>query len=318
MVGGEKYKINVISYDTELKPAVSIKMALRLSNMDKCPVVYVADSTAALSVMKYNEKEKFILMAVTTTPEFTQMGNKLAVRIATAFSKHVETLTEEAWKRGIRKVGLYATNFETSKRWASYFEKVWQAKGGQIIGKEETPSGNSDHYSRLTKLLAAGPDAILVPSMADEPAANVVKQGRELGFKGIFMFSEALEGDRLINLVPAAALEGTLLVNGASALKRPEFLAFRERYKVRFPDAIFQPSGPSGYEGVYMVALAMEKAGTVTDVYKIRAALPSVIPVPDQYAAAGYAKITPEGDMWTGSVLLEFKNGKKEIITVRK
>jgi branched-chain amino acid transport system substrate-binding protein len=293
-------------------------MALRLSSLDKCPAIFVAESTAAMSVMKYNEKEKFILMAVTTTPEFTQMGNKLAVRISTAFSKHVETMTEIAWERGIRKVGLLVTSFETSKRWAAHFENEWQAKGGQIVGREEFAVGNNDFYSRLTKLMTAKPDAILVPSMADEGAALVVKQARELGYKGKFMFTEAMEGDQLISLTQAKDIEGTLLVNGSSALKRPEFLAFRERYKAKYPDAVFQPGGPAGYEGVYIMALAMEKAGTVTDVYKIRAAMPSIVPVPSKYSAAGFSHITPEGDMSAGSILTEFKNGKKVIVKIRK
>jgi branched-chain amino acid transport system substrate-binding protein len=268
--------------------------------------------------MKYNEKEKFILMAVTTTPEFTQMGNKLSVRISTAFSKHVETMTEEIWKKGIRKVALYVRGFETSKRWSAHFEEIWKKKGGQIVGREECSMTASDHYSRLTKLMTTNPDAILIASFPDEPAALVVKQARELGYKGIFLFTEAMEGDQIITMVPSKDLEGSLLVNGSSALKRPEFLAFRERYKARFPDAVFQPAGPAGYEGVYMMALAMEKAGTVTDVYKIRAAFPAVVPVPDKYAAAGFTKIDPDGDMSAGSVLTEFKGGKKLIVKIKK
>jgi branched-chain amino acid transport system substrate-binding protein len=317
-VGSEKYKLNGITYDTELKPALSIKMALRLVNLDKCPAVFVAESTGALSVMKYNEKEKFLLMAVTVTPEFTQMGNKLAVRLATPYTKHIATLADGAWKKGIRKVAVYVTSFETSKRWGAAFEKVWQEKGGQIVGRDEVALGNSDHYSRLTKLIAAHPDAILVPSKADETSAVVVKQGRELGYKGKFMFTEALEGDRLISLVPAEAIEGTLLVNAAESLKRPELLSYRERYKAKYPDAVFQPAGSAAYEGVYVVAKSMEKAGSVTDVDKIRAAMAAVIPLPTKYSPAGYTKLTPEGEAAGVSVLIEFKNGKKEILNVNK
>jgi branched-chain amino acid transport system substrate-binding protein len=268
--------------------------------------------------MKYNEKEKFLLVAVTTTPEFTQMGNKLAVRIATAFSKNTDAIAEEAWKKGIRKVGLYVRGFETSKRWSAYFEKIWQQKGGQIVGREETAMGNSDHYSRLTKLMSANPDAILVPSFPDEPAALVVKQARELGYKGRFIFSEALEGDQIIAMVPAKDLEGSMLVGGISFLKLPQLLSFRERYKAKFPDGVIQPAGIYGYEGVYMTARAMEKAGTVSDVDKIRAAMPSVLPLPTKYSPAGFTDLMPDGDTTGPAVVLEFKNGKKEILKVNK
>jgi len=173
-VAGEKYNLKGIAYDTELKPANSIKMALRLANLDKCPVVFVAESTAALSIVKYNEKEKFILVAVTVTPEYSQMGNKLAIRNCTTYTKYAQILMEEAWKKGIRNVALYVRSFETSKRWADHFDKIWKAKGGKIVGREEIPLGASDHYSRLTKLIDLKPDAILTTAFSDEPCSQVI------------------------------------------------------------------------------------------------------------------------------------------------
>jgi branched-chain amino acid transport system substrate-binding protein len=264
--------------------------------------------------MKYNEKEKFILMAVTTTPEFTQVGNKLGVRIALSFAHHVDMMAREAWKRGVRKVAVYTVSFETSKRWGAHFEKVWQAKGGQIVAREETAVSSSDHYSRITKLMISNPDAILVPSWSDEPASVILKQARELGYKGKFLFTEAMEGVRLLGLVSPKESEGSLLVQSQSSLDTPALRAFRQRYLVKYPDGVFQSAGPKSYEGVYMAAAAMEKAGTVTDVFKIRTAMPSVTPVPEEFRAAGFMKVTPEGDVGGGSIVFEFKNGKRELV----
>jgi len=309
-VGGEKYAFKVIAYDNELKPAVSIKMALRLRTLDNCPVIFTAESTSAFSLMKYNEKEKFILMGGTSAPEFTEVGNKLVIRDTTSFAYHCKAMRDVCWEQGIRKIGMLITAFESSKRWGDYFKKTWEEKGGQIVAIEETPVENRDFYSRLTKLMSAKPDAILVPAAADEGSALIVSQARELGFKGRFLFTSALDGAQLIKLAGAKAVEGCL-IGGSGSPNSPEYLAYVKRYMKKYPNGVVQTAGPKGYEAMYMVAKAMEVAKTVTDVYKIRAAFPAVVPVPVEYRASGFTNVTAEGDMGSYCFVEEIKNGKK-------
>jgi len=130
-VNGEKYQFKIISYDNEMKPAVAVKMAMRLRTLDHCPVIFAAESLTGLSVMKYNEKEKFLFVGVVVAPEFTQSGNKLVVRITSPFTNFVHMMIEEAWRQGIRKAGVMVISFETSKRWATYFDKKWKERGGR-------------------------------------------------------------------------------------------------------------------------------------------------------------------------------------------
>jgi branched-chain amino acid transport system substrate-binding protein len=313
-VNGEKYQLKIISYDNEMKPAEAVKMAMRLRTLDHCPVICAAESLTAMSVMKYNEKEKFLFMAVSTSPEFTQAGNKLVVRLTTPFTNYVEAVMDEAWRQGMRKAGLVVISFETSKRWSAAFEKRWKEKGGEIVGSEEIGVNESDYYSKLTKLISKNPDVIVNPSAADETAALVTKQARELGYKGRFIFSEACDGVSLIQIAGKKNVEGTLIAAGTSSLKTPEVLGYIKRYKEKFPDGIIQPAGPKGYEGLVMVAKAMEKANTTTDPYKIRATLSSVLPVPKEYRVTGFTEVTKEGETGSPAFVVQIKNGEKVIL----
>ena len=101
---------------------------------------------------------------------------------------------------------------------------------------------------------------------------------------------------------------------GTSSLKTPEVLNYIKRYKEKFPDGIIQPAGPKGYEGLVLVALAMEKANTTTDPYKIRAALSSVLPVPKEFRVTGFTEVTEQGETGSPAFVVQIKNGEKVIL----
>ena len=63
-----------------------------------------------------------------------------------------------------------------------------------------------------------------------------------------------------------------------------------------------------------MVARAMEKANTVTDPYKIRAAMPLVVPVPKEYRVIGFKEVTEQGDTGSPHFVIQIKDGEKVIL----
>ena len=317
-VGGEKYRLKIIGYDNEMKPAVAVKMAMRLRSLDNCSVVFCPESTTALSVMKFNEKEKILLLATSTSPEFTEAGNKLVIRITTPFTRYCQVVMDEAWKQGLRKAALLVISFETSKRWSAYFEKKWKEKGGEIVGSEEVGVNEMDYYSKLTKLISKNPDVILNASAVDETAGQVVKQARELGYKGTFIFSEACDGASLIEIAGKKNAEGVLISASTSSSKTPAVLNYIKRFKEKYPDGTIQSASPKGYEALVLVARAMEKANTTTDAYKIRAALPLVVPVPTEFRVSGFSEVTEQGETGSPALAVQIKNGEKVILNELK
>ena len=58
----------------------------------------------------------------------------------------------------------------------------------------------------------------------------------------------------------------------------------------------------------------MEKAGTVTDPYKIREAMFSVVPRPHDLTVIGAERFIPEGDTVFPMVTGQFRNGELVIV----
>ena len=101
-------------------------------------------------------------------------------------------------------------NTEVGKQWAAAFMREWEKNGGVITGKESFDANQTDYYTQLTSLLGKNPDGIML-NVTDEPSSVVVRQGRELGFKGVFIDSAACSGKKLMELVKPEWTENTFM-----------------------------------------------------------------------------------------------------------
>ncbi len=137
----------------------------------------------------------------------------------------------------------------------------------------------TDYYTHLTKVIAGKPDAILLVGPS-EPAALIVKQARELGFQGKFILGDQAKLDEMTKVVAIEKLEGTIAVTPLYHRPIKDAPAFTKAYQKRFGEGeISTFESASHYESVYILAYAMEVAGTVSDVPKIRGAMPQVFPL---------------------------------------
>ena len=72
---------------------------------------------------------------------------------------------------------------------AQHLGDAAKAQGLEVIAVEYYPFGTADFYPMWTKILNANPDIVASSAGLPEWMGNVVKQGRELGFKGPFCFT---------------------------------------------------------------------------------------------------------------------------------
>lgn len=221
-------------------------------------------------------------MASSQTPRFTKAGNKLVVRITNntdrTMGPWVHLLDAYFKKTGqpAGKAALMVVNTGLGKTWADNFSAAWKKRpGASIVGSASYNANDTDFYPQLSTLLPNAPDAIILTTVC-QPSSIVIKQARELGFKGAFIQSAACSGDELVRLLPAEQVNDTLFEVGNWALDAPEVPAFRKAYQAEFgmpPQAV---SG-QGYEAVRWLVKAVELAGTVDDATKIRAAMPQAL-----------------------------------------
>lgn len=282
-VGAKSYTLSPAFCDDEFKPDKAVNCGKELAAQRKVRVVLTPSSLAAFPLMGFNQQEGFVLMATSQTPRFTKMNNKLVVRLTNntdrTMGSWVELLHAHFAKSGQRvdKVAMMVVNTELGKTWADNFAASWKRRGGgaAIAGSASYNANDTDFYPQLSTLLPNAPDAIVLTTVC-QPSAIVIKQARELGFKGVFVQSVACSGDELARLLPAEQVNGTIFEVGSWALDDPEVAAFKKAYEAAF-NAPPQSISGQGYDAIHWLVKAVEIAGTVDSAPKIRAAMPEAL-----------------------------------------
>jgi branched-chain amino acid transport system substrate-binding protein len=281
-VGGKNYTVEPVFCDDEFKPDKAVNCGKELSAQHKVRVIMTPSSLAAFPMMGFNQQQGFVLMATSQTPKFTTLGNKLVVRFTNNTNRTMEPWVDLVNKyfekdgKTVKKVAIMVVNTELGKSWADNFAKYWgKLSGGSVVGKASYDANDTDFYPQLSTLLPNGPDALVLTTVC-QPSAIVIKQARELGFKGPIINSAACSGEELAKLLPVEQTNGTILELSGWGAADPTIDAFKKTYQDTFHLTPQQISG-LGYDGLRWLVKAVADAGTVDDATKIRAAMPAAL-----------------------------------------
>jgi branched-chain amino acid transport system substrate-binding protein len=281
-VAGKKYKIEIVSLDDQYKPDLTVQNARRMNSLDKVLVINNPTAGGCFAMMNFNEKDGFLIIAGTTDPGIVTKGNKLVVRTASNTRLYTTAFLDKALELGVKKMAAIPGVTEYSKTWMELFKEEWAKRKGVITDVSPADySKETDFYTHLTKLIAGKPDGILLIGPS-EPCGLIVKQARELGFKGKFVMAEQSKMDEMLKVTTMDRMEGVIGATPFALRPVKDSQTFISLFKKRFPDKVVTYEAAGGYEGVYFPARAMEIAGTVSDALKIREAFPKLFPLDKQ------------------------------------
>lgn len=278
-IGGKRVKFEVVALDDKYAPAESAINARRLVLQDKVSAVFIPHTGGIYALQSFNEAEKFLIMAYSSVPRVTEVGNKLTVRLPPPFSIYVDPFSQFQMQKYGKKVGLLPGDHEYAKAWTEIFVAGWKRAGGTVTASNPMSYNKaSDFYSGVSRVLATQPDVLFVGGPS-EPTALVVKQARELGFKGGFIMMDQSKIDEMAKVLGGlGALEGALSVLPVALDQREGAMTFSSAYRKMF-GADREPTQESSYNYVFMhvLANAMRLAGTTTDAVAIRAKMPDAL-----------------------------------------
>jgi branched-chain amino acid transport system substrate-binding protein len=136
-----------------------------------------------------------------------------------------------------------------------------------ITDKTFAPRGTPDFTPMLTKILVKKPDAIDFGAWAGSDGPVVCKQAKELGYKGLYIFSYTQSTPTFLKVAPDCA-DGALFFQlfGAPPTPLAERVAkhYEEKYKEKFDPLVWR-----NYDVLWVLKKAMETGGT-TDPTKLK------------------------------------------------
>ena len=310
-VSGKKHKIKLEKLDDRSDPTAAVNNARRFRNMGAIAVYNgVFTTIAAMNKINQEKGNEFLLMAYTSTPKLYEMGNKLLIgTTAPPFTVYLDQFIAGALKRGYKKVAMVVTAGAYGEEWRDAFRERWTKVGGTVTAdKPANYYTETDFSAPLAAALATKPEAMLIggPSAT---TALVIEQARGMGFKGAFIVIDQAKLDYMAYLLKGYKLmNNTIGVATPMSVPVPASLAYEKRYKAAYKRMVTS-EGFRNYGATIALARAIEKAGTTTDVYKIRADFHKALPINGDTIPTEIFGITEKGGLLINGSTQTVENG---------
>ena len=273
-IGGKKFKLEVIALDDRYNPSETAINAQRLVQQHQTPVILVPHSGGIFALQTTNEAQKYLLLAYSSVPQITATNNKLTLRIPPEYTSYIQPFVKHAMGKFGKNLGIADADHDYAKAWNAVFKPAWVAAGGTVVADNPMSYNRAaDFYSGVSRVLAAKPDVMFIGG-ASEPTGLVVKQARELGFKGGFVIIDQAKMDEVSKVSGGyPSLEGAIGVLPMVDDSTPDAKAFVERFRKLYPGRDPSSEVSLNYTAVHAAVQAMKLAKTATDATAIRAQL---------------------------------------------
>lgn len=317
-VGNKTYKIEVISYDDQYKAALAVSGATRLIEQDKVKyIVGPMGSAATLAAKPLFEKNKVLAIIGAYSEKALDKDTKYSFR---GFPTTVEYGTKiVGWVKqnmpALKTVAQLEPNDETGWFSQKLLRGYYEAAGYKFVSSELFERNTKDFQPVLTRILATKPDIIELGSIPSATAGLVVRQARELGFKGQFV---KIGGPGVPQLVAAAGkefAEGLIGYTAADVTKK-----YYKDLEAQYAKVLKPPMGEFVvyfYDMVHMLLNAIQAAGTAEDTDKVAAEMAKVSSYKGVQGTIRWGGMKDYGvnhQILTPIYIGTIKNGAQEII----
>ena len=255
-VGGKKYKLEIVALDDKYNPSETAINAQRLVQEHKAPAILVPHSGGIFAVQTNNEQQKLLLLAYSSVPQITARNNKLTLRIPPEFTSYIEPFVKYEMGKFGKSVAIANADHDYAKAWTAAFKPAWEGAGGKVVADNPMSYNRAtDFYSGVSRVLASKPDVMFIGG-ASEPTGLVVKQARELGFKGGFIIIDQAKMDEIAKVTGGyGPLEGSIGVLPVVDDSSDDTKAFVERFRKLYPGRTPSSEVSLNYTAVHATAM---------------------------------------------------------------
>ncbi|WP_134324205.1 ABC transporter substrate-binding protein [Cumulibacter soli] len=325
-VDGENYTFELDTQDDKSDPTAGVTAVQKfLSDGHKFMVGTNGSAVAGAYVPIIADNEEFISIIVGAAS--SGLTDHLSVyRPRVTLAQYTDATVKYVQDQGYKTYAIL-----TDSQHAAFVEETdplierLQENGTETVASESYKFGDTDFNTQLSNMLSKDPEALNLRGFPGD-VARAIKQARQAGFDGPIITSSGITNADVEDAQAADQMAGVtdiyvplpedLIEGGKNA---EQATAFEEDYQAEFnePSA---GTAMSAYDGIFILAAAMEKAGTVDDVAAIREALDSL--TLDDVPELVEAVVPQDGDLifaehqaYFAQAVREWHDGKFETVS---
>lgn len=261
LIGGKPVEFELVAADDQADPKTGTIVAQRLVDSGIRGMVGHFNSGVTIPASRIYNDAGIPQLSVSTNVKYTRQGYATAFRLMADDEKQGTVLGRYAVARlGLKRLAVLDDSTAYGQGLADAFVTAVKAAGGQILKHEHTTDKDFDFRVLLTLLRSVNPEAVFFAGY-DAQAGPLARQMRELGMRTPLLGGETMNTAKFLELAGPAAEGHIASTPGAVLAQRPGGRAFAEKYRARFGQEIGLYA-PYFYDGVMVIAAAMERAGS--------------------------------------------------------
>ena len=257
--------LELVVEDSKCSAQDAINAYNKLTDVDGMKIILgTSCSGAMLGVAPLAEADGVVLFSgLASNPDIANAGDYIFRTQISDIEVGINT-GNVLWADGIRVLATIteATDYAEGVRRTSVAQ--FEKNGGKVIAQERYAPDTTDFRSQLTKLFEASPDALHITPQSEFAAGTIVKQARELGYRGPIYGETITVGTTSLDIAGDAAtgLKAITVAPDPNNEKAQEVLAnFRARYKnITLPWHL-----GSAYDDVYIAAECLKQTNDDQD-----------------------------------------------------
>lgn len=304
-VNGITFALNFLDDEAKAQPAISAYNKMMDEGVDAILGTVTSDSMLAITELTHEDG----ILQVTPSASVeaaTEYSNAFRV----CFTDPLQGVTMADYAMDVLGYKDIAVLYNVSDNYSSGMAKAFmeqvKSKGGSIVAEESFVTDDVDFNTQLTTIKATSADAVFLPVYYQD-AAYIINQGKQQGITIPVLGGDGWDG-------VLGQLEDPSLANGAIFLSpfaandtAANVQQFVKAYEAQF-NATPDQFAADGYDGVYIIKAAIEKAGSTASKDLI-AAMTEI----EVDGVTGKMTFTPEGEPNKAAKLIEIVDGEYQI-----
>lgn len=301
-------QLAVISYDDKGDSTEGANAFNKLVGEDVCAIIGSVTSGVTAGLASLADESQIVLLTPTATADTITESDNYVFRTCFKDSYQGKMAAKFAAEElGVTKVAvLYASGDAYSAGLREAFVDSAKELGLEIVAEESSSSTDDTEFSsQLTNIAASGAEFLFAPYYYNAVGPYIVPQARAAGYEGVIMGADGFDGTVGTMVDDKSLYNSCYFTNHYSPDDTSETVqAFVKAYTDKYGAESLNALGALAYDSVYMLADAIEKAGS-TDRTAIRDAMSGM----SFSGVTGSFVLDATGTPEKSVAIIEFKDG---------
>ena len=285
--GGEKFE--VVRADSACDPVAAVDAVTKLINVNGVSAILgpvCSGATIAQAESVSIPAGVVTLSVAASSPAISTMesGTDLVFRAAASDAFQGVALADLVMEKGIKEIAVSYANDDYNAAIAKVFADSFTEKGGKVTANEAHEPNKASYRSEVATLGGTS-DNLALFAYYGSGGITILRNSLETGAFSTFIGADGMLAQEVIDQIGADNLTDATFTTSASDTEAQSFSAWKALADEAGVPAS-DPFVPNSYDATFMLALAIEKAGS-GDRDKIGPALREIANAPGEVILPG-------------------------------